>query len=226
MNLKYCTPFLLLLLGCSAAQAASQSARDAGRELDAVLHLMPNPMHGEELFHTCAQCHGARDSHLPEGWVPQIAGQHVRVIAKQLIDYRHGRRWDQRMEIIAGRHVLASEQDIADVASYVAALRQTPPLTSGSGEHQEQGRALYQAHCADCHGRGGEGSNARLVPRLAGQDYEYLLRQLHDALEARRPSLGATHRHRLEHLDRADLEGLADYLSKLKPAAVQAMLLP
>lgn len=118
------------------------------------------------------------------------------------------------MEIIAGRHVLRSSQDIVDVASYAAALTPVPPRAVGSGEDLVRGETLYESRCEACHGRGGEGSNARFVPRLAGQDYDYLLRQLHDAIDGRRPTLKGTHAKLLRPFDAADLEALADYLSR------------
>lgn len=199
----------------TSARAATPGA---GAELEAVLRTVPNREHGKALFRTCSVCHGAHDASLPIGWVPEIAGQYPRVIAKQLVDYRHGARWDLRMEIIAGRHVLPSDQDIADVAAYVAGLNPTHLSPAGHGEDLGGGKAIYRAACADCHGRVAEGSNARFVPRLAGQQYDYLLRQLHDAVDGRRPNLGSVHVKALENLDARELEALADYLSRLEPS--------
>jgi hypothetical protein len=39
---------------------------------------------------------------------------------------------------------------------------------------------------------------------------------LHDAIDGRRPGLQATHAKLLRSFDAADLEGIADYLSKLR----------
>lgn len=50
-------------------------------------------------------------------------------------------------------------------------------LTALHAEAQETGDAL-QATCAACHGVAGEGNSALGAPRLAGQQYEYLLQQL------------------------------------------------
>ena len=205
----------LVAPGAQARSTARPAARDSGQDLDAVLRRVPDPAHGREVFRVCTVCHGAHEAGLPRGWVPEIAGQHVRVIAKQLVDFRHGRRWDLRMEIVASRHVLKSSKDIADVASYAASLRPLPPNAVGAGEDVRRGQELYGMRCVACHGRGGEGRNTRFVPRLAGQDYDYLLRQLHDAIDGRRPGLSATHAKLLKRLDAADLEGLADYLSRL-----------
>src|SRR3569833_1972325 len=79
-------------------------AENSRGELDAALHSTANLDHGAELFRNCAVCHGASGQGTLDGGVARIAGQHVSVIAKQLVDYRHDRRWDIRMEHFADHH--------------------------------------------------------------------------------------------------------------------------
>ena len=57
-----------------------------------------------------------------------------------------------------------------------------------------------------------------LVPRLAGQHYKYVLRQLHDTLEQRRPNMPPPHPQLFDPLQVDQLTGLADYLARLQPA--------
>jgi cytochrome c553 len=207
---------LSLAVGLSArAESNSGSNLSATRqELVEVLRATPDPAHGAQLFATCAECHGSHGSDMPSGWVPDIAGQHPHVIAKQLVDYRHGERWDGRMEQVAGGHVLKTPQDIADIVGYVGALEPAQATSVGTGQWVADGAALYERLCRTCHGTAGEGSNVRTIPRLAGQHYEYLLRQLHDSIEGRRPNMVTKHRP-LTHLRMEDLVGIADYLSRL-----------
>lgn len=68
---------------------------------------------------------------------------------------------------------------------------------------------MYVSRCQWCHGGQGEGSDERFVPRVAGQQYEYLLRQLHDTVEGRRPNMRTQHLRLVQTADIADLEGLA-----------------
>jgi len=205
----------MLARGASAGTIAQPTARD---DLRAVLESMGDPRRGEQLFKVCIECHGHQyAAGLPSGWVPEIAGQHPRVLEKQLVDYRHRLRWDDRMERIAGKHLLRDVQEIADVAIYIGGLAPEPTTTTGSGDWVDRGQALYGKHCAACHGTRGEGSDLRFVPRLAGQRYEYLLRQMHDAVEGRRPNMAHVHVPVLEDLGMEDLAGLADYLSRLSP---------
>jgi cytochrome c553 len=187
----------------------------AGRELARALASTPDAERGAMLFTQCAQCHGADGGGSTAGAVPRIAGQHYRVLVRQLVDFRHGRRWDMRMEGIAGSHdVIPAPQDIADVAWHVSQLDRDGTRGIGDGEYLEKGAQIYAARCASCHGAEGEGDDAREVPKLAGQHAAYLARQLYDAVDGRRPSLTRTHGRRFKPLALDEVLGLTDYLSR------------
>ncbi|MCS6947194.1 MAG: c-type cytochrome [Steroidobacteraceae bacterium] len=160
------------------------------------------------------------------GTVPRLAGQHYRVLVKQIVDFRHGRRWDDRMEHFADRHHLPTAQSVADVAAYVAELRSAPAPAGGNGENLAVGARSYFDKCSRCHGAAGHGDNARLIPRLAGQHYLYLVRQLYDGAEGRRPNMSRAHRRLLLSLDKASIEGIADYLSRMVDTRDAAPLPP
>jgi cytochrome c553 len=76
----------------AASAAASEVTGELRRELNEVPRLTPDPARGGEIFSYCAGCHTTQSNGLPEGWVPNISGQHPRYLAKQLIDYRHSVR--------------------------------------------------------------------------------------------------------------------------------------
>ena len=209
----------LLLLTCAAAGAdgvgASSATANAQQQLKAALAATPNSEHGAQLFKICASCHGTRGAGDPSGWPPEIAGQHPRVIAKELSDYRAGARWYDPMERIAGVHILHTTQDIADAAAYVGSMPPFPQTTTGKGEWLERGAELYKRDCQSCHGAQGQGSNAQFVPRVGGQQYQYLLRQVHDVVDGRRPNMVPHHRWVLRDYVMEDLVGIADYMSRL-----------
>jgi cytochrome c553 len=188
-------------------------------DLRGVLEATPNLRQGMKLFQICAECHGPHGAGDASGWPPEIAGQHPRVIAKELTDFRSGLRWYDPMERIAGRHVLHTTQDIADVAAYVGSLPPSTDTAPGAGENLERGGRMYASRCQWCHGEKGEGSDQGFVPRVAGQQYEYLLRQLQDTVGGRRPNMRAQHIQLLESAHTGDLVGLAGYMSRLgRPA--------
>jgi cytochrome c553 len=49
-----------------------------------------------------------------------------------------------------------------------------------------RGRALYQEHCASCHGADAYGNPAAVIPALAGQLPVYIIKQLADIAEGQR----------------------------------------
>jgi cytochrome c553 len=198
----------------------------ARQELQEALHSKPNLDHGAELFRNCAVCHGPEGGGTRDGGVPRIAGQHVAVLAKQLVDYRHDRRWDIRMEHFAGKNLLADPQAIADVTAYIHQLTVDAPPGVGDGELAPHGSNVYGRLCESCHGESAEGNAKRMVPRIAGQHYDYLMRQIYDATDGRRPNFSPAHIRLLATLDRRDIVGLADYLSRLQPRKSAAGALP
>ncbi len=208
-----------LLVALALPLLASAGASAQQDFLDATL-ARPDLAHGEQLFEGCARCHGPEGAGSSEDNVPRIAGQHPRVIIRQLVDYRYDRRLDPQMEAVASRHLLQA-QDIADLASFITTLRPRTATVVGRGEYLELGQSLYRARCDSCHGTRGQGSGSDLVPRLAGQHYVYLLRQFHDALEGRRPQLSQSHERYWKDLDRDALQGLADVLARMDGVATR-----
>jgi cytochrome c553 len=197
-----------------AMPLAAHGASNVRREFDAVIHSKPDKVHGEKLFEVCAACHGRDGGGTQDGRVPAIANQRFRVIAKELVDFRHDQRWDALMEHYSDEHNLGDTQNLADVAAYISELTPVSDPGVGDGKFLRDGAIVYSRSCASCHGATAEGDNARRNPRLAGQHYAYLLRQMHDAVDGRRPNFSRAHVRLLARLERSDFEGLADYLSR------------
>jgi len=203
---------LTLLMPAGAAQG-----RDA---FDVAGGLTADLAQGKRLFGYCIECHGAEGWGLAARAIPQIAGQHRSVIIKQLADIRAGNRDVTPMLPYAREALLGGAQGIADIAGYVAALPMTPTPSRGRGENLGRARAIYRTRCAQlCHGEDGEGHFRKRKPRIQGQHYEYLLRQLMLIRDGRRKNANRAMVRRLYALTDADLATLADYISRLAPSA-------
>jgi cytochrome c553 len=218
MNMKRCLPVLLALVVAASANG-SDGGDESRRELIEAARLTPNIAHGAELFETCAACHGRDGLGASDGTVPAIAGQHGSVLVKQLTDFRHDQRWDERMRHFTDQHHLVNAQDVTDVTAYIASLpRFAPRLNAiGPGEYIQQGASVYFRVCEACHGPLGQGNLLYFRPRLAGQHYQYLLKQLDDISTGNRPAMHPAHVERIKVLSRAERMGIADYLSRMSP---------
>lgn len=81
-----------------------------------------NAVAGRELTYTCQGCHGVvgYKNAYPNFHVPRIGGQSVVYLSNALHEYRRGERKHPTMQVQAQSF---SEQDIADIAAYLAGLK-------------------------------------------------------------------------------------------------------
>lgn len=200
------------LIAVAMLAAASPATADA---VPATRQRAPDAQRGAALYAPCAACHGADGAGVPAGTTPRIAGQHYSVLLKQLADFRTGRRQDFRMSERADRHHLADLRDLEDLAAYVHALPAGGAPGMGDGSRTTVGARIFGRQCAACHRADGSGDAGRAVPRLAGQHYSYLVRQMYDAVDRRRINLDETHRSQLAPLSFDEVRGIADYLSRI-----------
>ena len=207
-------------LACMAALAGAGRVRaisTSADQLDSALRLTPNLERGERAFETCAACHGRDGQGAADGSVPAIAGQYARVLVKQVVAFRHDQRLNIRMQHFVDQHHVTDPQQLADVIGYVSSLptRQPAVPVAWTGPSAE----LYTRSCRTCHGEGGQGDERTAVPRLSGQHPQYVLEQLQDCLEGRRPAM--LHDHPRQLLQSVDLAALAAYASSLQPSSQQ-----
>lgn len=177
----------------------------------------PDVEAGKEVFKLCVVCHQTESWGVVDGSYPQLAGQHRSVIIKQIADIRAGNRDNPAMLVIAQEKVMGGAQAIADVTAYIQTLPMTPTPGLGPGEKLGKGERLYYRKCAECHGSNGQGDDKRYYPRIQGQHYAYLLRQLNWIRDGKRRNANPEMASRLKKLKARDLPVLADYISRLKP---------
>lgn len=190
----------------------------SGNEFREARLLHPNAEHGRSLYAACAKCHGANGGGRAKDGIPAIAGQHYRFILEQLVDFREVERVDLRMNAAASSHALERPQNLADVSAYVADLEAVPTDDTGPGLQLAAGQNLYGRACSHCHGAAAQGDGNLGYPRLAGQHYGYLKRQIESMRLGDRPNVTWEHMKLLESLTPEEIAGVAGYLARLEVA--------
>jgi cytochrome c553 len=220
-SLRFCFGVLRIPETAAAADtAAPDLARiqaQAAQEIEKALALAPDVERGLEIYRSCAQCH------MPEGWgmtsglVPQIAGQHRRVVIKQLADIRAGHREAPLMLPYASVEAIGGAQAVADVAGYIDTLEISVANGKGPGRELAQGERLYAENCARCHGARGEGDAEAYVPRIQAQHFEYLVRQFRSIQTGSRRNANAEMVKQIHDFTEPQSLAVLDYVSRLEP---------
>ncbi len=164
---------------------------------------------GGKLARFCVNCHDDRRAgEFAE--VPKLAGQNPLYLLGQLDAFRSGRRSGAFMQGLA-RALSADEQ--ARIALFYAAQPVTPALPD-TGPRAAEGREHFIRNCQRCHCAAARGSEH--FPRLAGQQPEYLRRNLLRFLgnPAERSYLPMTSA--VTALGERNIEAVVAYLSSLK----------
>ncbi|OSM06979.1 putative cytochrome c553 [Magnetofaba australis IT-1] len=185
--------------------------------MESAMQATPDLERGKALYYNCAICHTPEGWAMPSGAYPQIAGQHKSVLMKQLADIALGNRDNPTMVPFATPLFEEGPQALADVAAYIEKLPMAPFNGIGSGMYLPQGEKLYKDNCAKCHGANAEGHAKEFQPRLQGQHFLYLLRQLQWIQSGKRRNADKKMVEQIRGMTPTDLEALADYISRLRP---------
>ena len=167
-----------------------------------------NAAAGKELGYSCLGCHGIEGyrNAYPSYRVPKLGGQKAGYLEIALKGYRAGTRQHPTME---GQAASLSDQDIADVAAYLASIGGDTVAAGGT-----QGASFDKAAaCIACHGQNGISVNAAW-PTLAGQHEDYLAHALQQYRDGTRgdPVMGA----QAALIAEEDVARLARYFSRLE----------
>lgn len=160
----------------------------------------------------CSLCHGA-EGESASPIFPRLAGQHPEYIAKQLADFKSGRRKgtmnDQVQEL--------TEEEMKALGVFFGD-KKPKAYTVSDQDLAAVGRYIYHkgntysgvAACASCHGATGDGTDQ--LPRLAGQHATYIEGQLKDFNKRERTN------------DNAVMHAIASKLTELEMRAVSVYL--
>lgn len=183
--------------------------------ISSVAQASPSTFDGQRLYAPCVVCHQPNAWGSLDGIVPNLAGQQRRYLEKQLTLFRSGARMDAAMQIVAAHATFADQRNITAVANYLANLESNPKPVEGSGEHLRLGQEIYTHICAACHGVDGRGAPANRVPRIAGQHYPYLQRQIEAGAALHKEFAPPEMTSALRGMGPQEENALADYISRL-----------
>lgn len=192
------------------AQAASAPAKAAAAK--------PDLAAGETRYTAmCAACHGA-DGNSGSPAYPKLAGQHPEYLAKQLAEFKSGKRANAVMQGMAAG---LEEADMKNIAAWAASQKAKPGFAKDKelvtlGERIWRGGIADRniAACAGCHSPNGAGIPAQ-YPRLAGQHSDYTVAQLTAFRDGvRKNSIQMTQV--ASKLNDREIRAVADYVAGLR----------
>ena len=191
----------------------------AGAGLAAALMILPGarPAYGADFEairkkgEVCAACHGP-DGNSTNPVVPSLAGQPKQFITTQLVMFREGIRKDP---VMSAQSANLSNADIDDLGTYFSERALVASGESSASDAAVSGRGLAERFkCVQCHGPALMGQQH--IPRLAGQQAEYLRAQLRGFKASTRFDMDGNMTSAAQPLSDADIEILVNYLASLR----------
>lgn len=158
----------------------------------------------------CAACHGADGKPLQPVY-PVIAGQTSRYLYLQLRDFNEGRRSDPLMSPMAKD---LTRDEMRALADWFAQQKRPLQTFAADTEKARAGKAKCdETLCTMCHLGGFAGQNE--VPRVAGQNYDYVVKQLTDFKARQRTNDAGTMTSVANTLSAQDIVNIAHYVTGL-----------
>jgi len=108
--------------------------------------------------------------------MPALAGQTARYLYLQLRDFQQGRRHHEQMSPVAAG---LTREEMRALSTYFAEQKNVPLPFEPDAERARLGKAKAdETLCSRCHLGGVAGQNE--IPRVAGQPFDYIVKQLRD----------------------------------------------
>jgi len=209
----------LLALPCAPNHAESRVPELTGRALSST----PDARHGEVLYQKfCAGCHRKNGRGSDESAVPALAGQHPSYLIKQMAAFIEFEREDSGLHRVLAQAELSRPQSLSDLGAYLGSLpvNRESNIAHGSSDAKAiaEGERLYADNCSVCHLPTAEGDAEHFLPKLRGQNYSYVLMQLRRLAHGHRFDTSDALLAVFDAMTSAEMEAVANYLSRLPPA--------
>ena len=158
----------------------------------------------------CESCHGEKGNS-PQGAYPILAGQTFRYLYLQLRDFQEGRRKDPEMSPqVQG----LTRDEVTELAQYFAAQKPKPNGFKADPARVARGaKKTDEVLCPMCHL--GEFSGQNEIPRVAGQQYDYIVKQLRAFKDRTRTNDAGNMTSVARTLSDEDILDLANYIANL-----------
>lgn len=165
---------------------------------------------GEKKAQVCVACHGANgNSAVP--MFPVLAGQNARYLYLQLKDFKEGARKDPAMTPVAAG---LSKEDMQDLAAYFAEQKPLGIKFNADPARVKLGFAKSEeVLCSMCHLGGMKGQNE--IPKLSGQHYAYIFKQLTDFKARKRTNDAGNMTAVAQTLSEEDIVNISHYIASL-----------
>ena len=158
----------------------------------------------------CVACHGEGGNSANPA-VPSLAQQPAQFISTALFMFREGNRKDPQMSPMAKD---LSNADMNELGKYFAAQKAAPPKHTAKPDNAQAGPELTKKfNCTQCHGPKLLGQQH--IPRIAGQQFEYLNKQLLGFKAGTRADIDGNMTSAAQALGPKEIEVLADYIAGL-----------
>ena len=169
-----------------------------------------DPDAGAQKAAVCGACHGVDgNSTIPQN--PILAGQNPRYIYLQLRDFNKKRRQDPLMSPMAAN---LSTKDMLDLAAYFSMQKPSRQNARGDAAKIDEGRKIADAAlCPMCHLGGFSGQNE--IPKVAGQHYDYIKKQLLAFKNRERTNDAGSMTAYMNNVTEKQIEALASYVASL-----------
>ena len=200
MNIRTHAQIALMLL-CGGASLAAHAQADEARAKKIVSGV-------------CFVCHGAEGESSSEVF-PRLAGQHWEYTAKQLENFKSGKRKSTAMADMAAK--LTPDEMVAlgkffEKQTVLVEPAKDPGLAAvGKYIYHNGNKFSGLAACASCHGAEAIGTTA--LPRLAGQYADYIATQLQQFNKRERTNDNAVMHAIVSKMTPLEMVAVAEYLS-------------
>lgn len=187
-----------------------------GSALAAALPARAGVEEGRAKAQMCVACHGAGGNSAAAG-IPSLSAQPQQFLVSALFQFREGKRVNPIMTPIAATLTNGDLNDLAAYFSAQAAPAPAPASAPVSAPTIQAGRRLTQENnCVACHAANLMGQQH--IPRIAGQQVDYLRDQLRAFKATTRADMDGTMTSAAQVLTEETIEILAKYLAGLTPA--------